>query len=81
MDRTPRLNRILEEAESLAKALGLEVLGVEHVVLCALQDKRSIPTQVAQSMGIVDDYTENLTKFIESEKYSKSSTKFGNSDE
>ncbi|WP_422785642.1 Clp protease N-terminal domain-containing protein [Pseudonocardia spirodelae] len=43
---TPRLREILCRAEELAREHAGDVLGIEHVVLAALEDERSVPAQV-----------------------------------
>ena len=43
---TPRLQAVLHRAARLAHDQGLNALTVEHVVLAALEDERSVPAQV-----------------------------------
>ncbi|MFD9981555.1 Clp protease N-terminal domain-containing protein [Streptomyces massasporeus] len=43
---TPRLHTVLEAAEALARSLGHEHVGTEHVFLAIVQDVEAVPTQV-----------------------------------
>jgi ATP-dependent Clp protease ATP-binding subunit ClpA len=67
--RTHRLERVLDAASRLAAASGVEAIGVEHVFLASLQDKRSIPSQVADDLGIRDALISRIEAVLLSEMY------------
>jgi ATP-dependent Clp protease ATP-binding subunit ClpC len=47
---TPRLHKILGAAGSLARSLGHEHIGTEHVFLVIMQDADAVPTQVLEEV-------------------------------
>jgi hypothetical protein len=59
---TPRLLEILRRAEALSRENGDAngVVGVEHVVLAAYEDEKSVPAQVLARRGRLDDARDDL---------------------
>lgn len=47
---TPRLHKILRAAEALARCMGHEHVGTEHVFLAIVQDADAVPTQVLEEL-------------------------------
>lgn len=47
---TPRLHEALRAAEALARSLGHEHVGTEHVFLAIVQDAEAVPTQVLEEI-------------------------------
>lgn len=43
---TPRYSQVVEAAADLAKALGHDYIGTEHLFLAILADPNAVPTQV-----------------------------------
>jgi ATP-dependent Clp protease ATP-binding subunit ClpA len=69
MTFTPRLHSVLGRAATEAKYAGRKAIGVEHVFLAMLDDEDSIPTQVMNRLGLVDQLRSELRSVLASEGY------------
>ncbi len=65
MEDHPRMNTVLERAATVATGAGVEVIGVVHVFLSILDEKDSIPTQVMDRLGLVDQLRAELWTILE----------------
>jgi ATP-dependent Clp protease ATP-binding subunit ClpA len=71
---TPRAKRTLRQASEEAKRMGAEgFIGVEHIFLAILADKRAIPTQVMDKLGVAGDARREVEAVLLSDGYRASS--------
>jgi ATP-dependent Clp protease ATP-binding subunit ClpC len=68
---TERAKKAIDLSFNVAKELGHEVVGSEHILLGLLQEKEGIAAKVLNSLGISEDYIKN--KIIEIEGQGSSS--------
>lgn len=67
---TPRLQRILARAASIAEAtLGERVVGTEHILLATLEDPGAIATQVLSELGVREQAQAKLQAILASREY------------
>jgi hypothetical protein len=66
---TPRALRILRQAADEAKAVGVNAIGVEHIVLAILKEPGSIPRQVLDGLGVTARVRSELEAILSSEGY------------
>ncbi|MEU2038019.1 Clp protease N-terminal domain-containing protein [Nocardia niwae] len=77
LTRTPRLHRILLDSADVAREIGHDFVGVEHLVLAILREGRSVPVHVLARMMNPVDYAEALTDFLRSDGYNTPGTATG----
>ena len=68
---TPRMLRIMQQAEQLAQQRGLPKIGTEHVILVLLDDPRAIATMALALVTEPARVQEEIRKIIESESYNR----------
>ncbi|MFJ5731541.1 Clp protease N-terminal domain-containing protein [Streptomyces paradoxus] len=66
---TPRLHEVLRAAEALARSLGHEHVGTEHVFLAVLQDREAVPTQVLDEIVPAHQLVEALETHMRAPEY------------
>jgi ATP-dependent Clp protease ATP-binding subunit ClpA len=70
---TPRLNETINRAADLARGMGRDFIGVEHIFLAILHDPTSIPSQVLGQCADINQIERRLYEVITSELYNSSS--------
>jgi ATP-dependent Clp protease ATP-binding subunit ClpA len=71
---TPRYAAVLSNAEQLARQLGHQHVGVEHLFLAIIQDPHAIPTQVLAQTADLPEIEERLRSIMSSAPYSAHSS-------
>lgn len=66
---TPRLQAVMTRAAAIAQENGIGTVGVEHVVLAALEDERSVPAQVLSQQTDVAALRSALEEALRSSGY------------
>jgi ATP-dependent Clp protease ATP-binding subunit ClpA len=66
---TPRYQRVLESSAGIARAMGHSYLGVEHLFLAIIQDKRTVPTQVLSQLTDLAQVETSLRETMASPEY------------
>lgn len=66
---TPRYQRVLESSTGIARAMGHSHLGVEHLFLAIIQDKRTVPTQVLSHLTDLAQVETSLRETMASPEY------------
>jgi ATP-dependent Clp protease ATP-binding subunit ClpA len=66
---TPRYQRVLESSSGIARAMGHSHLGVEHLFLAMLQDKRTVPTQVLSQLADLAQVETSLRETMAAPEY------------
>jgi ATP-dependent Clp protease ATP-binding subunit ClpA len=66
---TPRYQRVLESSAGIAHAMGHSHLGVEHLFLAIIQDKRTVPTQVLSHLTDLAQVETSLRETMASPEY------------
>jgi ATP-dependent Clp protease ATP-binding subunit ClpC len=67
---TPRYAEVLSNAAQLARQLGHQHVGVEHLFLAIIQDPHAIPTQVLAQIADLPEIEERLLGVMGSSAYS-----------
>ena len=70
---TPRMLRIMRQAEQLAQQRGLLKIGTEHVMLALLDEPRAIATMALALVTEPERVQEEIRKIIDSESYNRTS--------
>lgn len=70
---TPRLQRVLMAARRIARDRGHAHVGCEHVFLAILQDQHSIPAQILEAAGALEETSRKVQHLISSESYARPS--------
>ena len=66
---TPRYQRVLESSAGIARAMGHSHLGVEHLFLAIIQDKRAVPAQVLSQLADLAQVETSLRETMASPEY------------
>ncbi|MFC7896785.1 Clp protease N-terminal domain-containing protein [Streptomyces sp. NPDC057381] len=66
---TPRLHKILGAAEALARSLGHEHVGTEHVFLAIVQDADAVPTQILEELVAPQRVSQALEEHLRAPEY------------
>lgn len=66
---TPRLKEVMTRAAEIAREHGIAAIGVEHVVLAALEDERSVPAQMLARRVDLAVARDDLEQFLRSPAY------------
>lgn len=72
LTQTPRYAAVLASAMSIAREMDHHHLGVEHLFLAIIRDGNALPTQLLATLADIDEVDLNLTRFMESPRYSAS---------
>lgn len=73
---TPRYWKITGAAAAIAREMGHEHIGVEHLFLAMLADPRAVPTQVLSQRVDLNQVEAELRALMASEEYLTPSTRF-----
>lgn len=68
---SPRMRRILERAEELARGRGMTTIGTEHVMLALLDDPKAIATMALGKVVDPARVQEEIQIIIQSESYGR----------
>jgi Clp amino terminal domain, pathogenicity island component len=66
---TLRYRRVLESSAGIARAMGHSHLGVEHLFLAIIRDKRAVPTQMLSQLTDLAQVETSLRETIASPEY------------
>lgn len=66
---TPRYTAIVTSAATIARDMGSSHVGVEHLFLAIIRDRRTVPTQVLERLVSVSSVEENLLNEMMSPGY------------
>ena len=66
---TPRVQRILDGASRVASDLGHNFIGVEHIVLCLIDEGKSLPAELLKSLGVLEDLERQLKAKVQAPSY------------
>jgi ATP-dependent Clp protease ATP-binding subunit ClpC len=66
---TPRYRRVLEASAELARASGHSHVGVEHLFLAIILDRKAVPTQVLARITDLDGVEASLREVMASDAY------------
>jgi Clp amino terminal domain, pathogenicity island component len=66
---TPRYQTVLKSSAGIARAMGHSHLGVEHLFLAIIQDKRAVPTQVLSQLADLAQVEARLRETMASPEY------------
>ncbi|MBN9795519.1 hypothetical protein DMP17_44160 [Pseudonocardia sp. TMWB2A] len=69
LPQTPRLQAVMTRAAAIAQEHGLSKIGVEHLVLAALEDEHSVPAQVFGRRDDLAAAREDLERVMRSPEY------------
>jgi ATP-dependent Clp protease ATP-binding subunit ClpA len=68
---TSRMRKALVAAEQTAGELGHHHIGCEHVFLAILLDRHSIPSQILQQSGTLEEIVQRLQALLAGELYNR----------
>lgn len=69
MQETPRYSSVLADAEKLARQLGHERVGAEHLFLAIIADREAMPTQVLNQFVDPGELAARLRELMSSDTY------------
>lgn len=78
---TPRYYSVIGATEEVARGMSHSYVGVEHLFLAILHDRRAVPTQVLGEMVDLDAVESALLALMDSDGYKTSSTDVQGPDE
>ena len=68
-DPTPRYRRVVDGSAELARAMGHSYVGVEHLFLAIIRDRRAVPTQALAEVVDLDRVEAGLLEVMASPGY------------
>jgi len=80
LTHTPRYHQVLRASEEVARGLSHSYVGVEHLFLAMLHDRRAVPTQVLGAMVDLDAVESALLTLMNSGSYKTGTTNIAHPD-
>jgi ATP-dependent Clp protease ATP-binding subunit ClpC len=71
LKRTPRVDRTIQRAESIAQSYGHDFIGTEHLLLALSHDRDGIAGRVLSDLGVSHEVEERVRAIIASESYNR----------
>jgi ATP-dependent Clp protease ATP-binding subunit ClpC len=66
---TPRYRAVIASSSALARGMGHEHVGAEHLFLAIICDPVAVPTQVLAKIADIDQVRADLLALMESDEY------------